>query len=141
MSDAAPLPEQALGTRELAEVLAGIDENLREHPIHPDAARRPIDEALDPLPDQLQELRSLDAPYFATAGPRGWLRRPVNLLLRVFGSKQRGFNGGVLDAVQTIHHQLRQLRLAGASDTARLTAIERRLDEIERRLAPPATDR
>lgn len=141
----APLFDSAAPSEELQEILRRIDENLELRPLLRDMA--PLGEALSDeapgappglpdlvdLPERLQRLRALRAPYFLTAGNGigAWVKRLLNLPLRIYGFKQHLHNQIQVDAVDLLFDQVRALRQRVDYDDQRARLAATRLRQIE----------
>lgn len=138
---------ETLSPQDLEEILGRIDENLELRPLlaagEPIAADSDEEVALAPLPDlgdlsgRIHSVRSFNAPYFLIheSGLRGWLKRLVNLPLRVFGYKQALFNSHVLDMLDLLAIQVQALRHRSEAQAREERQQRRRLREATQQLA------
>jgi hypothetical protein len=143
----APLFDSAAPSEELQEILRRIDENLELRPLLHAAAPSagaasdaglglgptpPLPDLVD-VPERLQRLRVLRAPYFLTAGggPGAWLKKLLNLPLRLYGVKQHLHNQVQLDAVDLLLDQVRALRQRAEYDDQRARVAMSQLRQLQ----------
>jgi predicted nucleic acid-binding Zn-ribbon protein len=139
----------ALSPEALEEILRRIDENLELRPLllaSDSAATQPRsdeDLVLAPLPEmtdlsgRIHAVRSFNAPYFLVQerGLRGFVKRLINLPLRLFGYKQALFNSHALDMLALIALQLQALRHRSEQHAAEERQQRRWLHDANERIA------
>ncbi|HKZ87509.1 MAG TPA: hypothetical protein VJ793_28110 [Anaerolineae bacterium] len=113
---------------DLEEILRRLDENLARRPVVPE---RQMDD-LNSLSHRVQSLYFMQAPLFAVKerGPWGWLKRLLNLPIRLFGHKQIRFNRETLEVIRSMLAYLQALE-AQAKEMARL---DRELNQLQEQM-------
>jgi predicted SAM-dependent methyltransferase len=165
-TDAAPQPappalfRASLPPQEVEAILRRIDENLALRPLLANELSPSTVNGVDLPPPpgvpeapnlqwHVEEVKRRDAPFFFTGGTglARWVRRLLNLPIKVFGRKQAYFNREILAALSQMAAQLTHLRRQAEYQaqlyeglqkaTARLASLEQRLMESSQAQAAP----
>jgi hypothetical protein len=138
--------QATLSDKELEQILQRIDENLELRSVLKRGgsaealpAAAPATLELGEIARHLQELHYNQAPLFVIKGSRWqqFLRRLVNMPIRLFGHKQLSFNRELLAALDALMAQLYSLRqLAEQQDKSRdaLLPLQELLTSLEQSL-------
>ena len=139
--------QATLNDKELAQILQRVDENLELRAVLQQANNTPVQPATTPaqlldlgeMARHLQELHYNQAPLFVLKGSRWqqFLRRLINLPIRLFGHKQLSFNRellAALDALLAQLHGLQQLAAQQGKSQEVLLSLQESMQQLERSL-------